>query len=258
MRGTGDNRRYTAQNYDRWPELKAIYKKINEIKPEDDKTQKKLKKKALNDCKSTRYLAAVMVLTTIIFAVSAITIMVTKKWNTFEFNILKYTFIISAVFLAVFAVIAWIKGNKNVNMVTGKTGMDNLTLYKQKCWVEALTELADRHGISKEYAFMDIIAYQDVKSVYYKYIKLIQYLLLISFLCFIPGIDPPNGGIINFFDAVKILVSIVYVVIVNVVADFVNSMLGELGSLNYLHSDMVYALLEHFKELDNQKDGFAS
>jgi len=184
--------------------------------------------------------------------------MTARDRTTIAFPIMNYLFLISTAFLTIFVIIAAIKGHKNSKMVMGKSEPDELTKFKQECWVEALTELADKHGISKEYAFMDVIAYQDVKSVYYKYIKWIQYLFLISFLCFVPGIDPPVEGIANYLDALKKLMSIGYVVIANVVADFANSMLGELGSLNYLHSDMVYALLEYFKELDNQKDGFAS
>lgn len=63
MKGTGDNRRGKVKNYDRWPELKAIYKRINKIHAEDDVDLKRLKKKALKDYKHIIYLAAALVFT---------------------------------------------------------------------------------------------------------------------------------------------------------------------------------------------------
>ncbi len=229
-----------------WENLEVEFEKKLEVTENDTTTDKNLKRVIKASYKSARREAFILLACTLVFIVLSLALTFARNTNSVVYSIVRVVVLVMFLIMLIFAIVLSCRA-KAESKSSKAAGMNEIIRERKKqYWLQSLDELAEKNKLSGKYVFMDILATTEVKSVYFKLIKLVELLLFVGELCFLPGLGDilmPNVGI---SEAMEFVFSLLYVVMANLVANYIGSKMDELTTINYRYSEMKRLVLEEY------------
>ena len=226
-----------------WESLKGRYEKKLE-EDNDDEVVKNFKKAIKASDEYKRREAIGLFACAVVFVVFSLGLVFTKETESIIYKIIMVVegglFLIMLVFAATLSHRAKQESSKVTNM------KEMIRDANKRYWFEALNELADANETTGEYAFMEILAKTEIKSIYFKQNKLVELLLFVGEMCFLPGLGSILKPQMVISDAIGFVFSLVYVILANVCANYIGSKMDELTTINYRYSEMNRLVLEEY------------
>ena len=235
----------TVSKYITWEMLAKRYDSIISDIRNSSKEEKDNKARIQRSYKNnTAAIVWLLIVTGIFIALSLIVIFAREKDSkVYEITYKASKVSLIVVFLTVL-IISLVMFVKEKWKKQSEKKMDEL---KTSYWIEALNQVGKEFSYSAEIVYMDIVSNTVIKSSLSRYIKLIQGLIFVSELIFLPVINFAFDSFFEDHSLMTLFFKLLYVLVANISANVVGSKLDELTTMDYKYNEMKFLALEHFK-----------